>query len=42
MGEELAGIVTESDTLDLRRTGMRLFKAVSDLTPVIVVRFSGV
>ena len=42
MGDELAGMVTESDTLDLRGMGIRLFKEASDLTPVIGLQFSGV
>ena len=42
MGDELARTVTESDTLDLRGTGMRLFKDASDLTVVMGERFSGV
>ena len=42
MGDELPGTVTDSDTLDLRGTGMRLFKEASDLTVVMGVRFSGV
>ena len=42
MGDELAGTVTESDTLDLRGTGMRLFKDASDLTVVMGEWFSGV
>ena len=42
IGDEFAGMATESDTLDLRGTGMRLFKEASDLTPVIWAWFSGV
>ena len=42
MGDKLAGTVTESDTLDLRGMGMRLFKEASDLTAVMGERFSGV
>ena len=34
MGDEFPGMTTESDTLDLRGTGMRLLKERSDLIPV--------